>query len=132
MDAKDAVALRPRWSKAHLRMGAALAATGSLPEACLALRLVCFTMHTRCSVRVSSPYKTNDARVKHHLQSLSRTRPPDRRALLLEPASEDLKRSLAHVETACAASCLQATLRGHAGKVHDVAFRAVRHDGSAS
>ena len=38
MAATKATALRPRWAEAHLQKGAALAATGSLPEACSALR----------------------------------------------------------------------------------------------
>ena len=49
----------------------------------------------------------------------------DRRVILLEPASEDALASLARVEAALAASCLQATLIGHSSKVHDVAFSAV-------
>ncbi len=51
---------------------------------------------------------------------------PDRRAALLEPASEDALASLVRVEAALAASCLRATLVGNSGKVHDVAFSAVR------
>ena len=36
--ARAAAALRPRWAKAHLSIGRALAATDHMPEACSALR----------------------------------------------------------------------------------------------